>query len=230
MVKYTLFENPLTPDPDDQKAVVVPISTKSVEEVVDMMISRGSTVTKAEALSVLEELSLAVAQLVKDGHNVVSPLFNVSLSIKGTFADANDSFDAARHTISVRMQPGMRLKEIVRQIKVEKVASSKPLPILQSFKDVTSSTTNTATPGGAAHIAGSALKFDVADPTQGVFFTALNGASTKVAIIADAKPSKIIFIIPATLAAGEYSISVRTLMPGTKELREGFLVQNVTVK
>ncbi|MBL0743487.1 DNA-binding domain-containing protein [Chryseolinea lacunae] len=230
MVKYMLFENPLTPDPDDQKAVVVPISTKSMEEVVDMMISRGSTVTKAEALSVLEELSLAVAQLVKDGHNVVSPLFNVSLSIRGTFADANDSFDAARHTISVRVQPGLRLKEMVSQIRVEKIMSFKPLPILQSFKDLTSKADSTATPGGVAHIAGSALKFDAANAAQGVFFTALNGTLTKVDVIADAKPSKIIFIIPATLAAGEYSISVRTLMAGTKEMREGFLIKNVTVK
>ncbi|HEY5750423.1 MAG TPA: DNA-binding domain-containing protein, partial [Chryseolinea sp.] len=73
MIKYSLFENRLTPDPDDQMAVVQPISTKSMEEVVDLMISRGSTVTKAEALSVMEELGIAMAQLLKDGHNVVTP-------------------------------------------------------------------------------------------------------------------------------------------------------------
>jgi len=231
MIKYSLFENRLTPDPDDQVAVVQPISTKSMEEVVDLMISRGSTVTKAEALSVMEELSLAVAQLVKDGHNIVTPLFNISLSIQGKFDNVSDSFDAARHTIRVRVRPGSRLKRVAGLVKVEKVQAILPLPVLQGFKDQTTNTDNDiATPGGIGHITGSALKFDTADAKQGVFFTAANGTVTKAETIAHATPTKIIFIVPAGLAVGDYSVSLRALMQGNKEIREGFLVDDVTVK
>jgi len=231
MIKYSLFENHLTPDPDDQLAVVQPISTKSMEDVVDQMISRGSTVTKAEALSVMEEFAVALIQLIKDGHNVVTPLFNVSISIRGTFVDASDAFDSSRHTMKVRILPGRRLKEVMSKVKVEKVQGMKPLPVLQSFRDVTSKTeSDILTPGGIGHIVGSALKFDAADANQGVFFTALNGAITKVETVADATPSKIIFVIPATLTAGEYSLSVRTLLLNTKDIREGYLLDNITVK
>jgi hypothetical protein len=231
MIKYSLFENHLTPDPDDQLAVVQPISTKSMEDVVDQMISRGSTVTKAEALSVMEEFALALMQLVKDGHNVITPLFNVAVSIRGTFVNASDAFDVARHTVKIRILPGRRLKDVADKVKVEKVQATKPLPILQSFRDVTSKTeSDILTPGGVGHILGSALKFAAADATQGVFFTALNGTVTKVEVVADATPSKIIFVIPATLVAGEYSLSVRTLLLNTKDIREGYLLDNITVK
>ena len=231
MIKYSLFENNLTPDPDDQLAVVQPISTKSMEDVVDQMISRGSTVTKAEALSVMEEFALALIQIVKDGHNVTTPLFNMAVSIKGTFANASDAFDSTRHTVKVRLLPGRRLKDAVNKVKVEKVQATKPLPVLQSFKDVTSKTeSDTLTPGGVGHILGSVLKFDAADATQGVFFTALNGTVTKVETVVEAIPSKIIFVIPATLTAGEYSLSVRTLLLNTKDIREGYLLDNITVK
>ena len=231
MIKYSLFENRLTPDPDDQMAVVQPISTKSMEEVVDLMISRGSTVTKAEALSVMEELSVAMAQLLKDGHNIVTPLFNISMSIMGKFNNAGDSYDASRHEIKVRMKAGKRLKQVVNQVKVEKVQAIIPLPLLQSFKDVTSKTeSDLATPGGIGHIVGSALKFDAGDAAQGVFFTALNGTATKVETVADASPSRIIFIIPPALVPGEYSVSLRTIMLGNKEIREGFLLDDLTVK
>lgn len=231
MIKYSLYENHLTPDPDDQMAVVQPISTKSMEDVVDQMISRGSTVTKAEALSVMEEFAVALVQLVKDGHNVVTPLFNVAVSIRGTFVDASDAFDSSRHTVKVRVLPGRRLKEVVSKLKVEKVQGTKPLPVLQAFKDVTSKTeSDIVTPGGVGQILGNALKFDAADAAQGVFFTALNGTVTKVETLVDATPTKITFVTPATLTAGEYSLSVRTLLLGTKDVREGYLFDNMTVK
>ena len=34
----------------------------------------------------------------------------------------------------------------------------------------------------------------------------------------------------ATLTAGEYSLSVRTLLLNTKDIREGYLLDNITVK
>ena len=82
---YALFENHLTSDPNDYMAVVQNQQSKNQEDVIDLMVSRGSTVTKAEALAVFEEYALAVEQLVKNGHAVNTPLFNLSLSVKGVF-------------------------------------------------------------------------------------------------------------------------------------------------
>ncbi|AYB34068.1 DNA-binding domain-containing protein [Chryseolinea soli] len=231
MIRYSLVENNLTPDPDDHVAGVQPIGTKTMEQVVDMMISRGSTVTKAEALSVFEELTLAMVQVVRDGYNVVTPLFNASVSIVGVFTNANDVFNPSRHELKVRIKPGLRMKEAVNKMKVEKVATVKPMPVLQSFKDITSATeSDVLTPGGVGQIMGTNLKFNSAEATQGVFFTGSNGTTIKAETIVSNMPSEVIFVIPATLTAGTYSISVRSVLKNTKDLREGFLIDDVTVK
>lgn len=230
MLRYALFENKLTSDPDDHKAVVQPISTKTMEDVADLMVSRGSTVTRAEVLSVMEEFTLATMQFLRDGHNIITPLFKLSLSVSGVFDNAYDTYDTSRHEVNVCINPGMRLREVPTLVKLEKVTSIRPMPVLQSFRDVTSGKENeTLTPGGVGRIIGTLLRFDVADPDQGVFFTAMNGFVTKVEILASQKPSEVIFVIPATLTPGEYSLSVRATLNRGKDIREGFLIENLRI-
>ena len=49
MVAYYLLDNPVTEDPTDFRAQVVTKGSKDENALVDYMISRGSTVTRAEA-------------------------------------------------------------------------------------------------------------------------------------------------------------------------------------
>lgn len=91
-LKFALFENHLTSDPGDYMAVVQNLQSKTQEDVIDQMIGRGSTVTKAEALSVLEEYAAAIEQLLKDGYSINTPIFNLSPSVKGVFMGADQAF------------------------------------------------------------------------------------------------------------------------------------------
>ncbi len=76
-LKYALLDNRLTEDPSDYAARVQNLESKSIDDIIDVMIGRGSTVTRAEALSVLEEYSAALEQLLRDGHSINTPLFNL---------------------------------------------------------------------------------------------------------------------------------------------------------
>lgn len=49
-LKYALFENHLTSDPSDYMAVMQNLQSKTQEDVIDLMISRGSTVTLSVAI------------------------------------------------------------------------------------------------------------------------------------------------------------------------------------
>ncbi|MBR2463205.1 MAG: DUF4469 domain-containing protein [Spirochaetaceae bacterium] len=49
MLKYALRENLLTPEPDDYMAQTVDARSYSGEEIVELMLKRGSTLTKADA-------------------------------------------------------------------------------------------------------------------------------------------------------------------------------------
>jgi len=229
-LKYALFENHLTPEPDDYMAVVQNYEAKTQDDVINLMISRGSTVTRAEALSVMEEYGLATEQLLKDGYGINTPLFNLSPSIQGIFNGSDDSFDRSRHTVKINISPGTRIKGIAGTISVEKVKGASPKPDPEYLEDKGSGTRNdTLTPGNIAMLKGSRLKFDEADPLQGIFFVALNGTATKVATVSRNKPSELHFLIP-TLSAGEYSVEVRVMFKNTKDLKVGWLNSNVTVK
>lgn len=112
-LKYALFDNPVTADPTDRMAVVQLDTTYSEDDVFARMVSRGSTVTRAEALSVLEEYALAVEQLLGEGGgSIATPLFVLTLSIVGVFTSEDDSFDPARHQVKICITPGVRLRQI----------------------------------------------------------------------------------------------------------------------
>lgn len=55
MLKYALRENLLTPEPDDYMAQTVDARSYSGEEIVELMLKRGSTLTKADAAAAVAE-------------------------------------------------------------------------------------------------------------------------------------------------------------------------------
>lgn len=229
-LKYALFENHLTSDPNDYMAKVQTLGTKSLEDVIDVMINRGSTVTKADALSVLEEYSAALEQCLRDGHSVNTPLFNISPSIRGVFYGKDDPFTPSRHRLRINMTPGVRLRQLEEQIQLERVSPVHPTPDLEDFEDVTSETRNaTVTPGGLARLRGSRLKYEPNDPAQGIFFIGSTGTETRVDNIVRNKPGELNFLIPDTLAAGTYTLQVRAKLEGVNDVRSGALLGTLQV-
>lgn len=231
-LQYYLIDNKLRPDLNDCFAVPLPTQSLSIEDVIERMVSRGSTVTKAEALSVFEELSLAVQQLIKDGNTITTPLFNVQPRITGVFTSDQDTFDRSRHEVKLRIQPGARLKEIIDSIQVEKTTSGRREPVLAHITDSKTETKDEMlSPGGGAKIVGSLLKFDEKATEQGIFFiNTANNATTKVeGKLLRHMPGELIFTIPLGLAPGTYWVEVRTLMSGNKNIRTGALPYELTV-
>ena len=222
-LKYALFENHLTEDPSDYMAVVQLQASKSQEDVIDLMIGRGSTVTKAEALSVLEEYAAAIEQLLREGQALNTPLFNLSPTIKGVFTSEDESYNAATHTVKINVTPGKRLKQVANEIEVQRVAGVSPQPDLLYVDDLGSGTRNEQlTPGNIARLKGSRLKFDPTDPLQGIFLVSEANAETRISTVSRNKPAQLDFLVPA-VAPGLYKLVVRTLLKNTKTIRSGTL-------
>lgn len=222
-LKYALFENHLTDDPSDYMAVVQLQASKSQEDVIDLMIGRGSTVTKAEALSVLEEYAAAIEQLLREGQALNTPLFNLSPTIKGVFTSEDESYNAATHTVKINVTPGKRLKQVANEIEVQRVAGGSPQPDLLYVDDLGSGTRNEQlTPGNIARLKGSRLKFDPTDPLQGIFLVSEANAETRISTVSRNKPAQLDFLVPA-VAPGLYKLVVRTLLKNTKTIRSGTL-------
>ena len=227
-LQYALYPNYLTTDPNDYMAIVQDQESHEIEDIIDIMISRGSTVTKAEALSVIEEYEAAIEQVLADGESVNTSIMRVTGSIPGVFNELTDRFDEARHYVRLNMNPGPRVKRAAGNIEVEKIEADRPEPALKLFEDIASNTTNeTLTPGGVAKITGSLLKVDPEAADQGLFFIASDGTATRSDTYIRNKPANLIAMVPDNLPSGEYSVEVRALMHNTDNVRAGRL--NTTV-
>ena len=223
-IKYSLIPNHLTADPEDHMAIVQDQATRTIDDIIEEMADRGSTVTKADILSVVEEYQAVIAKFLANGDSINTPLFRTTASISGVFANQADNFDRSRHYVRLNVNPGSRLGEIAEDLPVEKVQAIKVRPVLDLFKDFNSGTQDeTLTPGGAAEIRGSHLKVDTAEADQGVFFIAADGTETKAQTIMRNMPANLIFMVPDSLVSGEYDVEVRSILRGHNDMRTGRL-------
>jgi hypothetical protein len=178
--------------------------TRSVEldEVVDLIIRQGSTVTRADILGVLEGFETAVVNLLLEGARVNTPLANDRASVRGIFEEGNLDYDPTRHQVVGAISAGRRLKAVLRsRSQVAHVKARYAAPTLLLYVDCDSEEQNGAVTlrrDGAGD--GRLAKFDPADPAQGVFYVHQDGSATRVPVVGHNKPSKLMFVAPASLA------------------------------
>lgn len=227
-IRYILRENRLTSDPDDYTASVLHDRVADLNAVADRMVERGSTVTRADILSVLEDFQGALESILLEGANVNLPFGNFSSSIRGVFASHGDRFDDARHQLVPTVTAGKRLKAAFAQPPtLEKTEAVVPMPNLQTYTDLNSGERDAiATPGGMGQIAGHRLRFDASAAEQGIFWIAEDGSETRVAVVGQNKPARLMFLVPE-LPAGEYALEVRSAFGD--EVRSGKLGVPLTV-
>ena len=218
MLKYCLRENLLTPDENDYMAQTADVRSFSLDEIIDLMMEKGSTLTKADTKAALQVYGEVVSAIIKDGSAVNTPLMNTSMSISGVFDGANDSFDKKRHTVNLNITAGTLLRDAVTKVKCEKTEGTSTDPYITEVTDIVTGTVNTTlTKGGVVQLVGSRLKFDAKDTAQGIFFVPETGEAVRAAVIAENKPARLMAIIPADLAAGTYYVEVRTKIIGSSQ-------------
>ncbi|UTC91200.1 DUF4469 domain-containing protein [Treponema denticola] len=218
MLKYCLRENLLTPAPDDYMAQATDVRSYTLDEIIDLMMEKGTTLTRADVAATLQVYGEVVSAIIKDGSAVNTPLMNTSMSISGVFNGANDAFDKKRHTVNLNITAGTLLRDAVTKVKCEKTEGASTDPYITEVKDVVSGKTNDIlTKGGVVQLVGARLKFDAKDAAQGIFFVPETGNPVRAAVIAENKPARLMAIIPADLTAGTYYIEVRTkILEGNK--------------
>jgi hypothetical protein len=223
MLEYHLVENPMTPAPDDAMAQVVNLRSYTDDQIADLMLKRGTLLTKADILAVLQVYREVIADLVEDGCAINTQLFNVIPSIPGVFNGIGDSFDSSRHKTQANINPGIIIREAARRIKTRKVQVADPVPYILEVKDIVSGSINeTLTPGGVIQLRGSRLKFIESSTDNGIFLLSEDHGEIKLTVIAENKPARLMAMLPASLASGTYMLEVRTTYSsgGTHESKQ----------
>lgn len=229
-VYYSLHPNNLTGEGEVYRAVVQSSGTVNLESIIQRMVARGSTTTEADAYAALKDFFTIIQTLLLDGFRINTPMFNCGLTIKGNFDGPMDSFSPGRNWIEISMTPGVDLRRITQgTVQTQKQLPGEARPRLLQFTDCNSGERNgKLTPGGMAQLLGDRLKFDPADPSQGIFFIAADNGESRVEVVGKNSSGELMFLIPATLAAGDYNLVVRSLT-SQSTLRTGIFEAVLTV-
>ena len=226
MLKYCLRENLLTPAPDDYMAQVTDSQVFTLEDIIDRMVKRGTTVTRTDLVAIMQLYTEECSFIVEEGGTLNTPLINTSMSIAGVFDGAADAFDKKRHTVNLNISAGTALKEAVGKVKTVKTEMASTDPYITSVTDKINGTTDTVKIGSVMEILGSRLKFDAKDTEQGVF--AVSGTNAvRCASVVENKPARLIVMLDASVPAGDFTLEVRTKLDATgsrssKTLKKGY--------
>ena len=220
MLDYSLHDNQLSERADDFVAQTHVKKVYNKEQFIDLMLQRGTLMTKTDALAVLNNIEETAAYIVGNGDGINMPLFNVGFSLTGVFNGATDSYDPKRHRLHANINKGAILRNAESQVKLIKINASSPLPVILEVKDsVTGLVDEILTSGGAVEINGVNIKIAGDNAACGLYFVDENGAETKAVTLIHNKPATVISLIPA-LATGSYHVKITTQCSGGKMLKD----------
>lgn len=228
-IHYALHPNKLTGNPNDYMAIINFTGSIDEEALIEQMMRQGSTITRADTKAVLDNYHTAIIYYVLDGFKVTTQTANYGASIKGIFIGPHDTFSSDRHHLEPQVSAGAELRrEVHRNGRAAKQEGGINEPHLGVYIDVNSGSRDSLiTPGGLGRITGYRLKFDPNDPEQGIFFIT-DGTRTRVEVVGKNKPGELMFLVPASLDPGSYTLLVKAAFKG--KLRQGKLLASLSVR
>lgn len=211
-----LRKNQLTADPNDYMASVVVNGSIDVEAIVDELVKEGMEIKRETVVDIVTRYNRKAAELVLSGNNVNTGLVYMRPVVKGAFYDK--TWNPETNSVYVAINQGMELRNAVAETTVEFLGiQNDPLEIVSLTDSTTGKTDGTLTKGRNAELKGTYLKIAGENADCGVSFTNIaTKAVTKLApgdIVLN-EPSRLLIMVPATLAAGEYELSVTTQFSG----------------
>ena len=102
--------------------------------------------------------------------------------------------------------------KVIKKVKTTKVTVAEVEPVINEVKDIASGNVNEyLTIDSIVQIIGARLKFIPEDPTSGVFLIHVDsGEETRLEIVAENKPTRLMAMLTPISQGGEYYLEVRT--------------------
>lgn len=224
-IKAYLYDNLLTPDPNDFTARVSSERSLSVADICHSAATRGGADVSDAAMSHAVELFLKeMAYRLCDGFAVNTGYFTAVPVVRGVFLNPNETFDPQRHTLQFQFTQGELMRREIEDVEVKIMGVAETGLYIGQVEDMKSRTVNEVlTPGFNLRVTGTKLRVVGDKPGVGIFFReTVTNTATKVdeGDIVVNNPSELMIIIPA-LPAGTYQLEVTTqYSTGNKLLKE----------
>lgn len=195
---------------------LVPISNgyADIDRLVAEMKNEDSGLRREVIVHVLELERRVVERLLMGGVRVNTGLYSAAASFTG--AIVGNQWDPERNSIVVKFRTGTSLREAIKETEVKIVADRGSTMYIAGVEDVATRSTNaTATAGRPFTVKGNRLKVAGTDASVGITLVAEDGATTAIVDLIVNEPKTLTFLIPSTVAAGEYTLRVTTQYLGS---------------
>lgn len=209
-----LYDLAITERKDDRFGRVVKQKSLNEDDLINIAVQRRTDLSPTSLKSTIELLKNIAREQIANGSSVAFGLGYFSVGVNGVFYGDNPTWNASEHSLMVKVTPTAELRNDVRSATVNLRGDAPVGTAISKVIDVVSGETNTVlTPGGAVNIIGSKIK--IAGDNQQVGMSLINQSNQEVtpippSSIAINEPSKITFVIPAGLPAGDYVLRIVT--------------------
>ena len=223
-IKAALYDNVLTPNPNDFMARVQSERSLNVKDVCRAAVTRGGADISEAAMEHAVNLFLKeMGYSLCDGFAVNTGWFTASVSIRGVFDSANEKFNAAKHTVLFDFKQGSLLRKELGAVSVVITGVAQAALYIAQVTDVkTASVNDLLTPNRNLRIGGSKIKIAGDNAACGVWFV---NQDTKERTRVDNddivtnNPSELVIVIPG-LETGTYTLEVVTQFTNSALLKE----------
>ena len=203
------------------------------DKLVDIMAKSNTTLTRPDIFASMDLYKQVLVNQLAEGKAVKTPTGSFFLCASGSMETIDDSFLPRRrennHDVRLHHRPDRDLEnDIVSQLRIVKEERvNLGVPCLRTALAAGEPDSNSIRAGGIVAVRGLRLRFDPADQTQGLFFVDATGVEFRAPYYPLILPGTVMAGVPATLAAGVYSLALRAAVNG-KDVREAAL-ENVTI-
>ena len=220
ILRAWLKDNPLTADTSDFVAVPVINASLNVSDIIALLKQEGMEIKEETALDIITRFFRKAEEVILNGNSVNMGFVVARPMIKGVFKDK--TWDKEKHSIYVNMTQGAELRKSIAKTKVEILGEqSSPMAIFTLVDTTNNNTSGSLTKGKTAEIKGSYIKIAGEHTDCGIYFTNMDTkAKTKVPAenIALNEPSRLLILVPDSLPAGNYELSITTQSSSGKPL------------
>ena len=217
-VYVELYDTPITPKKDDRTGRVLSTGTASVDDLINDSVARGTDISPVTLRASYDLLKSAALKRVLRGQRVEFGMGVFHMEVSGLFIGDAAKWDASKNRLIARTLPSKELREALKHVSVEVLGMAQTPNMISSVLDVVTGQENTClTRGGMAHITGTHIRIAGSDPSVGLKLrllpdgTAFTVPATAIGIN---DPSRVSFVVPLDLPAGEYELSIVTQYTG----------------
>jgi len=213
-VTVELYDLTLTERKDDRFGRVVTRKSLNEDDLIQIAVTRRTDLNATSMRASMDILKEIAKEEIANGSSVSFGLGYFGMGVNGVFIGDNAKWDAAKHSLSIRVTPTADLRNAAKNATVDVRGMAEIGTVINSVTDVTSGEVNSRlTPGGGVNLTGSKIKIIGDNASIGI--SLINQATNEASIIPTTSilvndPSKITFIVPATIAEGDYKLSIAT--------------------